>query len=263
MLTVIARFKNSGIPATGLNPTVTIRDKTDNKLVTSASMTEMSNGFYKYDFTAFSILNSYIFDFDGGVTLSDTDRYPEEAWQGIQDWIAQIPVKGAIVRQGGISKEDVKQIKTDIIKSVTDLFQNLKVEVDTQETEKNIKSLEQNAKKIQKELEQETKKAIKAITNEHKLLLRAFDAKELSEEQEAMKNASQAIIVAFKGLQEGLVEDMADMADILRKSAAIHKKKNEEQEEAMADLAEIIKKALDLNEERNNEFRNKLRQLSE
>ena len=49
---ILAFFTSSGSPATGLSPTIRIRDLFDDSLVvTDAVMSESGDGNYKYDFT--------------------------------------------------------------------------------------------------------------------------------------------------------------------------------------------------------------------
>ena len=52
---ILAYFKSNGVPATGLSPVVRIRDVDTNTLVISGSaMLESGDGFYKYDFSAYT-----------------------------------------------------------------------------------------------------------------------------------------------------------------------------------------------------------------
>ena len=69
-------FVSTGTPATGLSPTIRIRDVSDNSLViTDAAMVEVGDGFYKYDFTTFSSGTNYAIRCDGGAMLPTFDRY--------------------------------------------------------------------------------------------------------------------------------------------------------------------------------------------
>ncbi len=69
-------FTNTGTPATGLSPTIRIRDLSDNSLVvTDAAMTEVGDGWYKYDFTTYDNEKDYAIRCDGTATLSGSDRY--------------------------------------------------------------------------------------------------------------------------------------------------------------------------------------------
>jgi len=75
-LQVLAFFTDTGVPKTGLTPTVRIRDISDNTLIiTDSTSSEVGDGWYKYDFVAYDSTKEYAIRFDGGPTLSDTDRY--------------------------------------------------------------------------------------------------------------------------------------------------------------------------------------------
>jgi len=84
---VTAYFTDGGIPATGLTPTIRIRDLSDNSLViTDASMTEVGDGHYKYNFAGYDKTKEYTIRCDGGATLGGYDRYT----YGINDEINNI-----------------------------------------------------------------------------------------------------------------------------------------------------------------------------
>lgn len=71
-----AFFTDSGLPVLGLTPTITIWKLSDNSIVINAdSTTETGGGFYEYLFTSMVDFESYSIRWDGGVTLSDSDRY--------------------------------------------------------------------------------------------------------------------------------------------------------------------------------------------
>lgn len=73
---VVAYFASEGSPATGLTPTLNIRDCSDGSLiVTAGSMTEVGGGFYQYSFTGYTVGTDYAVLCDGGVTLSGAERY--------------------------------------------------------------------------------------------------------------------------------------------------------------------------------------------
>ena len=73
---ILAFFTNNNVPETGLNPTIRIRDLSDDSLViTDASMSESGDGHYKYDFIAYDPDKDYAVRCDGGGTLPAADRY--------------------------------------------------------------------------------------------------------------------------------------------------------------------------------------------
>lgn len=80
-------FRDSGSPESGLTPTITIYDLSDNRIVVNkAVMTEVgTSGIYKYNFTGYSPLRQYVWLADGGSTLQaffdtanamSSERYP-------------------------------------------------------------------------------------------------------------------------------------------------------------------------------------------
>ena len=85
--TITTLFRSNGVPATGLTPTIRIwavnagSPQTDILVVGGGSplafMTEIGDGFYKYNFTSYDPRQDYVFRADGGATLSDFDRFCE------------------------------------------------------------------------------------------------------------------------------------------------------------------------------------------
>lgn len=72
---VRAYFADNGTPKTGLSPTINIRDMDNNLVVNGAAMTELADGFYKYDFAAYDSSKDYAVLCDGGATLVGSERY--------------------------------------------------------------------------------------------------------------------------------------------------------------------------------------------
>ena len=73
---VTAYFSSSGSPATGLTPTVDIYKVSDSSQVaSSAAMTEIGGGWYKYNFSTADDVEAYVTVCDGGATLSASERY--------------------------------------------------------------------------------------------------------------------------------------------------------------------------------------------
>lgn len=70
-----AYFTNSGVPATGLSATIRIRELPNTLVVTDEAMTEIGDGGYFYDYTAYNVRKDYAIRCDGGVSLTDSDRY--------------------------------------------------------------------------------------------------------------------------------------------------------------------------------------------
>ena len=79
-MTILSLFTDHGTPKTGLSPVLKIVDvATGNILITSDPMIEVSDGWYKYDFSIYDYTKEYIVVCDGGDVLEDTDRYISSA----------------------------------------------------------------------------------------------------------------------------------------------------------------------------------------
>lgn len=68
----------SGVPATGLSVTIRIwlvEAGLNTLVVTDAAMSEVGDGFYKYNFTTMDPLESYVYRSDSGVAQAITERY--------------------------------------------------------------------------------------------------------------------------------------------------------------------------------------------
>jgi len=75
-MNIIAFFTESGIPRTALSPTIRIRTVADNALVvTDAAMSEVGDGFYKYDFAQYTGSVDYAIRCDGTNALTGSERY--------------------------------------------------------------------------------------------------------------------------------------------------------------------------------------------
>jgi hypothetical protein len=72
---IIAFFTDSGVPKTGLSPTLDVWEADGSQVVTAQAMTEIAGGFYKYDFTTYDEDEDYCIRADGTATLSGAERY--------------------------------------------------------------------------------------------------------------------------------------------------------------------------------------------
>ena len=73
---ILSFFTNSGDPATGLSPTINIRNVPSGTLaVLAGAMPELGGGFYYYDFTSYDPAGEYAARVDGGAGLANIDRY--------------------------------------------------------------------------------------------------------------------------------------------------------------------------------------------
>ncbi len=85
---ILSFFRDNGSPKTGLTPTIKIRDVSDGSLlINGASMTEVGDGFYRYDYSAYDSEKDYAIICDGGISLSDYDRY---AYAGNESYVDDI-----------------------------------------------------------------------------------------------------------------------------------------------------------------------------
>ena len=79
---IVSRFIDPTAGATtGLTPSVKIKDINDSVtayIVNSATMDEIGEGLYKYNFTGISRSKDYYILIDGGVTLTYQYRYQEQ-----------------------------------------------------------------------------------------------------------------------------------------------------------------------------------------
>ena len=73
---ILSFFTDDGSPKTGLAPTIKIRDVSDGSLLVNGfSMPEVGDGFYRYDYSSYDSEKDYAIVCDGGISLSDADRY--------------------------------------------------------------------------------------------------------------------------------------------------------------------------------------------
>jgi len=88
---ITAFYTNEGVPATGLSPTIRIRNvSTDALIITDAGMSEVGDGWYKYFFSTYDETFEYAIRCDGGATLADSDRYK---YAGNENYIDDIDAK--------------------------------------------------------------------------------------------------------------------------------------------------------------------------
>jgi len=74
-MNLIAFFTENGTPKTGLSPTITVTKLDGTIVVNAQAMTEVSNGFYYYDFSTYDEDEDYCIRADGTSSLSGSDRY--------------------------------------------------------------------------------------------------------------------------------------------------------------------------------------------
>jgi hypothetical protein len=73
---ILSFFTDEGSPKTGLTPTIKIRDVSNGSLlINGSSMSEVGDGFYRYNYAAYDSEKDYAVVCDGGISLNDADRY--------------------------------------------------------------------------------------------------------------------------------------------------------------------------------------------
>lgn len=74
---ITANFTNNGLPQDGLTPTIRIINLPNIVDISGAAMIEVTDlsGTYYYDFIAYNVSGNYQIRCDGGISLSDYDRY--------------------------------------------------------------------------------------------------------------------------------------------------------------------------------------------
>jgi len=74
-MNVLAFLTNNGLPGTGLDVTIKIREvETGDIIADWEPMIELGDGWYKYDFP-YNYTKEYVATIDGSDVLSDSERY--------------------------------------------------------------------------------------------------------------------------------------------------------------------------------------------
>lgn len=108
MITIASFFTNNGTPQEGLTPVITILEvATGNVVVPGESgdvMTELSGGWYKYDFNG-DETKDYTITCDGGASLTTADRY---TFAGTEIKSNLSDIEALIIRILGLSQENYR-----------------------------------------------------------------------------------------------------------------------------------------------------------
>lgn len=98
--TLTAHFTTNGYPQTGLTPTITIHQITSTTYATVVdheSVIELGSGWYFYRFTTYDPRGSYVFMFDGGVSMSAYERFKVGGNEGyVEDISSEVWNENAI-----------------------------------------------------------------------------------------------------------------------------------------------------------------------
>jgi hypothetical protein len=75
---ITAHFTSAGVPQPGLTPSINITQLnllSELAVVSNDTLSEIGNGWYRYNFTSYDPSKSYVFTIDGGPLLTDCERY--------------------------------------------------------------------------------------------------------------------------------------------------------------------------------------------
>ncbi len=153
-MNILAFFTKYGEPATGLTPTIRIREIPAGTLVvTDDLMTEVGDGFYNYDFTSYDSNKDYSIRSDGGVTLPESERY---VYAGNENYIQDIEnANDNISTQLTSISGSIDNISTDLIS----------ISGDIQVIDNNISSISNTVNNISTDLISVSGNIIKIDTN--------------------------------------------------------------------------------------------------
>jgi len=154
---ITAFFTNNGIPATGLSPTIRIRDLFDNSLViTDAAMSEVGDGGYKYNYISYDATKEYSIRCDGGVLLSATERYTyggnenyyedtqQSVWSETVSGYSNADTFGGLVRQIDTNTESISasfiNISNDLKRVLGLMHENIYIDNPVYDSDCNLTS---------------------------------------------------------------------------------------------------------------------------
>ena len=189
-LPIIARFKSSGEPQTGLSPTVNVyRVQQNNGAfiddVLAGDMTYVKDGFYRYNFGTFNPLYDYLFTMDAGATSDQ--QHLEAQWSGIQAIIDNMPKGGGgTTIVNGITEEAVKEAIKAALEQFFEGF-NLdfempEIKVDAQALEQVTKALEKKHESLEKDLKALIGKAADKIAEVKAPITQVVDTKAMADQ---------------------------------------------------------------------------------
>ena len=117
---ITVHFTSNSIQCTGLSPIIDIFElgaivTSSSLVVSSAAMTEIGGGWYRYDFLTYDPSKNYVFNIDGGDTLSDYDRYKYGGNESYVEDITKTVLEEPLITHtmSGSLAEQVVMIKAD------------------------------------------------------------------------------------------------------------------------------------------------------
>lgn len=152
-------FADEGVPKVGLTPTIRVWEVTETSqtlVINGAALTEVGDGFYRYNFTTYDSTKDYMFRVDGGSVLTDTDRYHYGATgyvkvdQATIDniaagvWDEQTSghlLAGSFGELQGEVHTDVQQIRIDLVTATSLITTLLKYEKNRTRIDKDLYTL--------------------------------------------------------------------------------------------------------------------------
>lgn len=118
---ITAHFTSNSIPQPGLTPSINVFElgatavSPSVHVVNSSSMNEIGGGWYRYDFASYDPAKSYVFNIDGGSSLTDCDRYKYGGNESYVEDITKTVLEEPLIDHAttGSLAETVTMIKAD------------------------------------------------------------------------------------------------------------------------------------------------------
>jgi len=101
---ITAYFTNAWTPITWLTPSISVIKLSDDSVVDSWTMSEISWGYYKYNFTTFDSSTEYLYTIDWWSALNNADRY--------KSWVTSLEVDNDAIATA-VWNKDVSWYTTD------------------------------------------------------------------------------------------------------------------------------------------------------
>lgn len=150
---ITAYFTNAWTPITWLTPSISVIKLSDDSVVDSWTMSEISWGYYKYNFTTFDSSTEYLYTIDWWSALNNADRYKSwvtpaeinesnlhtylDSYTNKKDWKATpVTVSDTSVSRFEL-EELLKKLQEDLTPKETINLENI-VKLIKLETQKNI-----------------------------------------------------------------------------------------------------------------------------
>jgi hypothetical protein len=127
-MNILTFFTENGIPKSGLLPSIKIVNiTTETVIVLWENMDEISDGWYKYDFSAYDYKQEYIIIMDGGPELPGGERYNSASSDNSSNEISKIvwnAQKTSFLESGSFG-ESLNTIENDLKRTLGLLHENI------------------------------------------------------------------------------------------------------------------------------------------